>query len=515
MNENTENRIPIALVFDGRTSDLARNWALCYAMSESRIDLKFVAVKDPGNADGIAVKVRNVLDKARQYTCPVVCLGSPVPRQAKRGTAITGDFDGVFGHFAETNKEKPSVIFFAEETLNSSAAMFGPQSAFSDKCEVFVLDGGKDKSVPLTEFTRSFLKGQSILSDILYDGMGEGDGRIGYVTELIPLLHLVFPSKIAPRELSGNGALKVTHFARTPNSRKLMGYAIDKICKFPLKTFNSNISINQFFERTNPWLTVYECGREKCAPLHSFGPMCRHWYILHFVRSGKGNYTVGGVTREVTEGQAFLIRPEEEVFYIADADDPWEYSWVSFAGVEADELLYLSGFSEKTYVREASFPDEVYDIIKQMLELKGATPADKYELLGRLYILFSRLFSVTAERHKYTAQTESDYVAEAINYINENISGSLKVSDVSAHVGLERTYLFRIFKSNVGVSVRDYILTEKLNWAVGLIKETGISLSDVAYGIGYKNYNSFSRIFKKKYGCTVTEYISRFISPVK
>lgn len=76
-------------------------------------------------------------------------------------------------------------------------------------------------------------------------------------------------------------------------------------------------------------VTVYYCGYEKCEGGHFWGPAVRNQYLLHYIISGKGTYTVGEETYTLHANECFLIRPGERTYYIADREDPWEYMWVA------------------------------------------------------------------------------------------------------------------------------------------------------------------------------------------
>lgn len=58
-------------------------------------------------------------------------------------------------------------------------------------------------------------------------------------------------------------------------------------------------------------VTVYYCGYEKCEGGHFWGPAVRNQYLLHYVISGKGTYTVGEETYTLHANECFLIRPGE------------------------------------------------------------------------------------------------------------------------------------------------------------------------------------------------------------
>ena len=113
-------------------------------------------------------------------------------------------------------------------------------------------------------------------------------------------------------------------------------------------------------------IAVYYCGYEKCASGHSFGPAVRTQYLLHYVISGKGLYTVGGLTYSVTAGQAFLIKPSELTYYQADEEAPWEYMWMAFDGIEGKETVRRTGFEER-YVADIPDPEAFQRCMSQII----------------------------------------------------------------------------------------------------------------------------------------------------
>ena len=62
-------------------------------------------------------------------------------------------------------------------------------------------------------------------------------------------------------------------------------------------------------------------------------------YLVHFIVSGKGTFTINGNTYELEAGQAFLIPSDVLYFYKADSEEPWHYMWFEINGSGARTLL--------------------------------------------------------------------------------------------------------------------------------------------------------------------------------
>lgn len=109
------------------------------------------------------------------------------------------------------------------------------------------------------------------------------------------------------------------------------------------------------------------CGHSECLPLHSYGPGTRPYYLMHFVLSGKGRLVVNKTEYQITENQLFLVEPDQMVFYQADKEDPWTYSWVGFNGKLAPYFMHRLGFGYPSLTKELS--TEIFEEIKDLLDI--------------------------------------------------------------------------------------------------------------------------------------------------
>ena len=95
--------------------------------------------------------------------------------------------------------------------------------------------------------------------------------------------------------------------------------------------------------------------------------------------------------------------------------------------------------------------------------------------------------------------------------INDNIAEpSLSVEMLANSVGLSRVHLHRKLKEITNLSPRDFIRNIRMQQAAKLLKEKRLSISDVAYAVGYNNLSHFSNTFKDLFGQTPKEYMQNF-----
>ena len=126
---------------------------------------------------------------------------------------------------------------------------------------------------------------------------------------------------------------------------------------------------------------------------------------------------------------------------------------------------------------------------------------------------FMRLLHLLSERAQQ-AQIGSDtatpgnrrHCIRAKAFISENIEKRLTVSDVATAVGVSKNYLTNVFSSTEGMPLMEYINRSKLSYMMLLIQRYGYTLSQAGKHVGFSDVNYISRIFKRYYGMTMTEY---------
>lgn len=258
-------------------------------------------------------------------------------------------------------------------------------------------------------------------------------------------------------------------------------------------------------------INIYYCGEEACAPGHFFGPAIRPHYLLHFILNGKGYYESRGKRYTVSKGEAFLIRPQEITYYEADKEEPWEYSWVAFDGEKTEEMLKRAGFINEKPICNILKIEDCARYLHQLIKVFDKADSNEYELIGLFYQIFS-----TAEMvyQKEEEAAEQGYYVKALTFIRHNYGYDIKVTDIARYVGIDRTYLFKIFKHFLGKSVKDYLTEYRLLTAKYMLQRTTYNMTEVALSCGFYDLSSFSRNFKKAEGVTPMQYRSKLLSEI-
>lgn len=250
-------------------------------------------------------------------------------------------------------------------------------------------------------------------------------------------------------------------------------------------------------------ISLYYCGWAECHTGHFFGPAVRAHYLFHYVLSGKGYYTVGDTTYTLREGQGFLICPGVSTYYEADLKEPWSYCWFSFDGYEAKLILEHCGLSDQQLIFEDRSNGELAKSIFSLIEEFEQKNLNEYTILAKLYATFSQMRLPTELQPD---QGEQSYTEKAAEFISNNFSYDIKIQDIAHFVGIDRTYLYKLFRQEYGCSPQQYLIDFRLHTACSLLRNTEMNITEIVYSCGFKDTPAFYKQFRKHFHVTPAQY---------
>ena len=105
-----------------------------------------------------------------------------------------------------------------------------------------------------------------------------------------------------------------------------------------------------------------------------------------------------------------------------------------------------------------------------------------------------------------TNRIRSVSTTEVRKYIDSNYREEISLEAVAKQFNINKSYLLRIFKEDVGLTINNYILQQRMVKAKNELRFTGNTLDVIAENCGFKDANYFIRMFKKIEGITPGEY---------
>ncbi len=252
-------------------------------------------------------------------------------------------------------------------------------------------------------------------------------------------------------------------------------------------------------------LAVIECGITICDSLHQVPPRIYPHPSMTFVLSGKGIYAVDDTVYELSAGQGFLINPNIINSYTADEKDPWKYLYVVFTGSDSDVIIRNAGLGKDNCVFNFELTENFISLLNSIHTACRDNNAMGYDASGYFTLAMSYLIKKNMPSRKEYSNIEQ-YLENAKLYIKQHYSYDMTVQELAANVGLDRTYLYRLFIDKLNMSPREYINDYRLNKAIEMMPNKNLTLPNIALSTGFYDYSYFSKQFIKKYKISPGKY---------
>lgn len=104
------------------------------------------------------------------------------------------------------------------------------------------------------------------------------------------------------------------------------------------------------------------------------------------------------------------------------------------------------------------------------------------------------------------AGKEKAVVHTVRKYISEHYAEEITRDDLAKLVYLNPDYLSRMFRTETGESLSNYLIRYRIEKAKELLSNTNSPINQIACDVGYTNFSYFAKIFRKYAQCTPNEY---------
>lgn len=191
--------------------------------------------------------------------------------------------------------------------------------------------------------------------------------------------------------------------------------------------------------------------------------------------------------------------------------------------LQSQDINALAGFLEKetenignNYFRAGSGMirliateiSRVYNLsIKEVIEkvdisLDESLAVQEKNVLIRM--MMNKIIEFLKEKNLY--KEEIGLTEQVKHYIDKNYEKNIKVKELAEQYHVNYTYLSTLFAKETGEGLSAYLTGVRMNSAKQLLRESKLSINDIAKAVGYEDLQYFYRVFKKITGSTPAEY---------
>ena len=221
---------------------------------------------------------------------------------------------------------------------------------------------------------------------------------------------------------------------------------------------------------------------------------------LYFFMGGKAEFKNKYQSKKLYPNQLVIIPPGVyHNFNVLSEKHNYERCVLNIYHNFIDEAFLKESLKNKE-ILTLSFSDRIVKDFLYLIECYNNYSADD----------FSEILSLTVKDIIYNIKNRENIKnnstrpvkslsGELIDYIDKNLNNELVIADIANKFNYSSSHISHIFKENFGISIKNYIIQKRLSIAYNEIQK-GRRAMEVSRELGFSNYSTFFRLYKKAYG---------------
>ena len=230
--------------------------------------------------------------------------------------------------------------------------------------------------------------------------------------------------------------------------------------------------------------------------------------LLLLTLEGEGRLRCLDKEYRLTPGTLMLLSPRCPHEYWA-VGEGWRIQYLHFSGAMSQEYQeYIQSRFGPVFPLHRKIYLELLESLDTLFRLTERDATPDYAVIST--IIYSMLTSLLSVQHPADASQKSTAaIRQAADFIAENYDSPISTQQIADEVHLSRSYMSELFTKFYGMSPHEYLTRYRLSQARDLLRNTELSVSEIAEACGFRDVFTFSRVFRSKYGYSPTQFRKR------
>lgn len=229
-------------------------------------------------------------------------------------------------------------------------------------------------------------------------------------------------------------------------------------------------------------------------------------YQLIYIKRGRGLFETKETGQvKISTGQVFLLHPGIWHRYRPLKKVGWDESWIEFGGDVADRIMGHF-FSPKKAVLSIGYDQELEELILSISELTQEAPAGYQQIIAARTMEILALVRSRSMSFNSTDRDAARKIQQARYHLLHHSDENIDTEALALQLGLSYSHFRSLFREHTGTAPLQYLLSIRMNKARELLRHSDLTVSEIAYRLGFSSPYYFSRLFKAKNNCTPGKY---------
>ena len=246
-----------------------------------------------------------------------------------------------------------------------------------------------------------------------------------------------------------------------------------------------------------------------------------HWHEdLQFIYVISGTICVKTLEEEeiLSAGEGIFIN--KNVVHLVDKIDACKYKsflfpdyFLSFypsspAMKLTQDITDNTGITLTVLYDKKEWCRKVLDILRELVVIEENEKDElySYEVLSRLSALWLVMLRNLSNTEQIPENVTSIRTRKFLQFIETHYSEDVTLDELAGSAGVSKSECLRCFKTALQTTPYKYLMDYRLSKAARLLKETDMTVSEIAIQTGFNGQSYFGKCFKEKMHCSPSEY---------
>lgn len=239
-------------------------------------------------------------------------------------------------------------------------------------------------------------------------------------------------------------------------------------------------------------------------------PNERDDYEIHFVEQGSGSFSIGNNVYEVGPGDVIVLHSMEGNSFI-NSTESFRVFCVTFSFENSENIVKMNELNK--LLKEEIFPKKSNEAttIPRILytmhrEFSAKSIGHDLRIKLQMGALVMEILDTWKQQNgqedikRMISSNSYKLVNKVIVYLQDNYCSDIRLETVGKIVNIHPRYLCTLFRQITGKTITDFIRQIRIEKSKRLLLYTSLSITEIAFEVGYNNSQYFSKIFSQTEG---------------
>lgn len=253
---------------------------------------------------------------------------------------------------------------------------------------------------------------------------------------------------------------------------------------------------------TDSFLKINSCGFQNVLSKYMVvREKGRNDYHIILINNGECEALYNGKKYTLSSGDFIIYYPREAQQYTFYSEA--SYLWCHFTGTILQELLSSCNISSGVYRQknDTNITESFSNLIQHFYQSKNKNFANA-DILQLIY-------SIGDAINRCEKEDKTNLILPVLTYITFNYTKKITLDELAKKSGYSKTRFIQIFSEAMGKSPMKYLNDVRLKVSCDMLLSTNLTIGEIAYNCGFSDPLYYSRLFRKKYKVSPSEYKKR------